>query len=290
MPNNSGDFFFLSAFGNYKDEFKFIDSEEVIEVTKKYQSLVIQSSSGSYDFCLRGKVASSENKTKLELLPTNCNVTSGIICKLEVFKTPLCNSSNHSNDALRLMLDPILKKVKDDLVWPSKNQFIDMFKRLDITASFDLLFRMLWYSNLPCFDVYGVTSEVPFEKGIIKGCFWKGKPIPCAAIFSPIPTDRGMCCAFNMNSMNEIFNGKSYVNLAMEMQNSDRQAAFMDTTLPEWFTNDKSAQPGKKQTEFTGKFQNTKLMQFFVCLALKKVPTFNIYFSYLLYNKESHIE
>jgi hypothetical protein len=29
------------------------------------------------------------------------------------------------------------------------------------------------------------------------------------------------------------------------MQDSDRQAAFMDTTLPDWFSNDKSAQPGE---------------------------------------------
>ena len=72
---------------------------------------------------------------------------------------------------------------------------------------FKLDSRMLWYSNLPCFDVHGVTSHVPHEKSILKACYWKGNNIPCAAIFYPIPTDRGMCCAFNMNPLNEIFNG-----------------------------------------------------------------------------------
>jgi hypothetical protein len=54
-----------------------------------------------------------------------------------------------------------------------------------------------------------------------------------------------MCCAFNKDPLNEIFNGKLYVDLALEMQDSDKQAAFMDTTLPDWFANDKSAQPGE---------------------------------------------
>ena len=246
LPSNSNNFFFLSAYGNSKDEFKFLDSEELIDVTNKYQTLMIKSSNGLYDFCLRGKVATSENKKKLELFPTNCNMTSGIICRLEMYEPPVCGS-NQSTDPLTLLLDPALNKVKDDLVLPYKNQFLDMFERLNKTAAFDLLFRMLWYSNLPCSDVNGVTSEHPFEKGIIKGCYWKGQSIPCASIFTPIPTDRGMCCAFNMESLDKIFNGKLYVNLALEMQNSDRQAAFMDTTLPDWFTNDNSAQPGNSQ-------------------------------------------
>ena len=122
-----------------------------------------------------------------------------------------------------------------------------MFKRLNSTAAFETLFRMLWYSTLPCFDVYGVTSEEPFEKGIIKACYWKGRPVSCAAIFSPIPTDRGMCCAFNMESLNSLFNGKSYVDLAMEMQDSDKRSEFMDSDIPEWLPGDKASQPGFKK-------------------------------------------
>jgi hypothetical protein len=251
LPIQTENYFFLSAFGSSKDEFKFKNSEEIIEVTNKFQTLVLKTSSGLFDFCLRGKVALSGNKTTLELFPSHCNMRSGIICKVDIYKPPLC-SSNQSTDPQRLLLDPVLKKVKEGLVSPVSNTFIEMFKRLNITASFEPLFRMLWYSNLPCFDVYGVTSEKPYEKGIIKACFWKGKPIPCAAVFTPIPTDRGMCCAFNMDPLNEIFNGQLYVNLALEMQNSDRQASFMDTTLPEWFLKDKPAQPGKPIYEFWG--------------------------------------
>ena len=104
---------------------------------------------------------------------------------------------------------------------------------------------MLWYSNLPCFDVNGVTSENRDENALIKACYWEGKLIPCAAIFSPIPTDRGMCCAFNMKSFDEIFAGKKFVNLAKELQDDDKNSAFMDAKLPDWYSQGgMSAQPG----------------------------------------------
>ena len=105
--------------------------------------------------------------------------------------------------------------------------------------------RMLWYSNLPCFDVNGVTSENRDENALIKACYWEGRLIPCAAIFSPIPTDRGMCCAFNMKSFDEIFVGKKFVNLAKELQEDDKNSAFMDAKLPDWYSQGgMSAQPG----------------------------------------------
>ena len=90
---------------------------------------------------------------------------------------------------------------------------------------------MLWYSNLPCFDVHGVTSHLPHEKSILKACYWKGKNIPCAAIFYPIPTDRGMCCAFNMNPLNEIFNGETYVSLVIFRRNHPKESLYLKSIL-----------------------------------------------------------
>ena len=111
---------------------------------------------------------------------------------------------------------------------------------------------MLWYSNLPCFDVYGVTSEYAYEKSLLKACYWKGKPIPCAAIFKSTPTDRGMCCSFKMKPLNEIFAGNTFVNLAMEMQEFDKQSSLVDTSLPNWYDGKSSfAQPGILNYLFT---------------------------------------
>jgi hypothetical protein len=40
---------------------------------------------------------------------------------------------------------------------------------------------------------------------VLKYCEWKGEPISCAAIFVTFPTDRGLCCAFNLKTAEDIF-------------------------------------------------------------------------------------
>ena len=78
--------------------------------------------------------------------------------------------------------------------------------------------QILWYSTLPCFDLINTTSNHRNEKSLLKSCFWKGVELPCEAIFKTFPTDRGMCCAFNMKSAEEIFRDKMYSNLVKELQ------------------------------------------------------------------------
>ena len=39
------------------------------------------------------------------------------------------------------------------------------------------------------------------EHSMLKKCFWKGRRLDCAAIFTVFPTDRGMCCTFNMKEV-----------------------------------------------------------------------------------------
>ena len=45
----------------------------------------------------------------------------------------------------------------------------------------------MWYSQLPCFDVAGITSEstaaADQTAAMVKRCYWKGLRINCAAIF-----------------------------------------------------------------------------------------------------------
>ena len=58
--------------------------------------------------------------------------------------------------------------------------------------------------------------------------------MPCSAIFSTFPTDRGMCCAFNMKSADMIFKGSRYVELIKKLQDKDKKKAFENTALPKW--------------------------------------------------------
>jgi hypothetical protein len=45
---------------------------------------------------------------------------------------------------------------------------------------------------------------------MIKQCMWKGMEIDCSAIFKTFPTDRGMCCTFNMAKAEEMFQQSQY--------------------------------------------------------------------------------
>jgi hypothetical protein len=55
--------------------------------------------------------------------------------------------------------------------------------------NFSFLFSYFTDFRLPCNDVRGITSGYSGEKSLFKYCEWRGQPIPCVALFSPIPTD-----------------------------------------------------------------------------------------------------
>ena len=83
------------------------------------------------------------------------------------------------------------------------------------------LFEILWYSQLPCFDIRDITSETKDEMSVLKRCYWKDKPINCSSIFRTRPTDRGMCCSFNMEKAEEIFKESQYGDMINGMQIQD---------------------------------------------------------------------
>lgn len=89
--------------------------------------------------------------------------------------------------------------------------------------------------QLPCFDVEGVTSTHPDEKAMVKKCLWKGMPINCAAIFQTFPSDRGMCCAFNMAKAEQLFHSSDYSQMVGKMQSRDKEHAYGNKTQPSWF-------------------------------------------------------
>ena len=77
------------------------------------------------------------------------------------------------------------------------------------------VFELLWYAQMPCVDVKDITSERQDEMSFIKRCFWKDEPISCNAIFQKRPTDRGMCCSFNMEKADTILKNSKYTNYGL---------------------------------------------------------------------------
>ena len=58
-------------------------------------------------------------------------------------------------------------------------------------SSFPHLFRLLRHTSLPCLPS-GQNSAHMLLK-----CMWAGEEFECGKMFTPVPTDSGMCCAFN---------------------------------------------------------------------------------------------
>ena len=131
------------------------------------------------------------------------------------------NTENQSIEKLDLMLNPQMKNEREAKIQSARQNYDDSFGNLDLEKSYDNLFEILWYSQLPCFDVQNVTSNVPHQMSVIKNCAWKGLDINCSAIFKTLPTDRGMCCTFNMERAEKIFKESKYSQMVQKMQDTD---------------------------------------------------------------------
>ena len=124
-------------------------------------------------------------------------------------------------EKLNLMFDPNKQTEREGRTQEAKKEYEENFGRADLQKAYDSLFEILWYSQLPCYDVKDVTSNSPDQMSIIKKCYWKEKAISCPAIFRTLPTDRGMCCVFNMNKAEEIFQESIYAKLIQTSQDKD---------------------------------------------------------------------
>ena len=63
----------------------------------------------------------------------------------------------------------------------------------EIGKNFSSLFHLLWPSSLPCHS----AEDSPGSEHLLKKCLLYGQEVDCANLFKPVPTDMGICCAFN---------------------------------------------------------------------------------------------
>ena len=109
--------------------------------------------------------------------------------------------------------------------------------------SYFAMFELLWYSQMPCFDVKGLTSEAKNEISFLKRCYWKERRVNCTAIFQQRPTDQGMCCTFNMKKAEEVLKQSKYTDAISVRQSEDAMNAFEPDGLPDWYIEDKEPTP-----------------------------------------------
>ena len=106
------------------------------------------------------------------------------------------------------------------------------------TVVYESLLEILWYSQLPCFDVKNITSTAQDELSMIKKCSWKEKEMPCQAIFKTLPTDRGMCCSFNMEKAENIFQKSTFSDLVQDMQEFDKSNRYIILIIDHYMNED----------------------------------------------------
>ena len=146
-----------------------------------------------------------------------------------------------------LSFDPVKSEMRTILGDQQKEQYNDNFGSIDLKESYQALFELLWYSQLPCFDIRNLTSLVQDEISVIKRCQWKGEQISCASLFSMRPTDRGMCCTFNSGKVDSIFREGKYTAQIQKLEEQDKEHAFEKRDVPEEYreNNEPIPHPGQ---------------------------------------------
>ena len=144
---------------------------------------------------------------------------------------------------LDVSIDPTKTEERQRLTNESIRRYDKEFGSLDMEKSYMAMFELLWYSQMPCFDVKNLTSQAKDEMSFLKKCFWKDNPISCNAIFTQRPTDQGMCCSFNMAKANQILKESKYTQAISARQSEDAEFAFETKDPPGWYTENKEPIP-----------------------------------------------
>ena len=130
------------------------------------------------------------------------------------------------DNPLELIFNPEKQGDRDVLINNAKKEYRDNYSGMDIKTSYNALFEILWYTQIPCFDVRKITSTEQHQHGMIKSCIWKGVRLPCSKLFTASPTDRGMCCTFNVQAAEKMFKSGDYQTMIKSMQKRDKSMAF----------------------------------------------------------------
>ncbi len=159
-----------------------------------------------------------------------CMSASNIDCTQEWNENSTVGTDQNSNNRSALVLDnlinPKLKGMLNKGVMQKRDWYKTLFNQIDLAKAYNSFFEVLWYSQLPCFDTAVVPPRaggifLESKKSLLKKCSWKSLTIPCGAIFKTFPTDRGMCCTFNMQAADKIFKESQYQKNILAMQSQD---------------------------------------------------------------------
>ena len=152
-------------------------------------------------------------------------------------------------EKLDVSLDPMRKAEREAQAAEAVDDYTNTFGSVDMDRSYLPLFELLWYSQLPCTDVIGLTSRAKDELSFIKRCYWKDKLVSCNAIFQKRPTDQGICCSFNMQKAENVLKPSNYTKAILSGQRDEKDFGFENGQKPEWYLKSEEPTPeaGRKR-------------------------------------------
>jgi len=201
-------------------------------------AVAIESGNDYYQGCWSASFEQSSNTFQLKHI--DCSEELKIVC----YKFLQSCDSDKTNDfqSLDSILNPKNSFELKQNVLNLQENIRRIFKEIDFKASYESWMTNLWQSSLPCFDTVNVTAAYNGERSLIKACWWKGKSIPCSAIFTKVATDQGICCAFNAEAAKRLYSGKTYANLIKKLHDRDLKNAFENASSPKDFLSGKEPQ------------------------------------------------
>ena len=134
--------------------------------------------------------------------------------------------------AIDLAINPAKKSERQSKIEKEIIKYKSIFGNIDMEQAYEHFFELLWYSKLPCFDIKNRTSTAIHQMSLLKKCFWKDSEISCAALFKAQPTDRGMCCSFNMK---EFLRTTAFSANVDKLKKFDKNNSFETGKLPDWY-------------------------------------------------------
>jgi hypothetical protein len=136
---------------------------------------------------------------------------------------------------MRYFFEKDLQKEFRKFATPWNRKFDEDIRNVNLSEIFVSLFSHLWHSKLPCYDLIGISGMEDNDSSFVKNCIWKGVSISCAALFKKVPTDRGMCCAFNSDMADTMYVDSLFSKTIMTLQALDKNWSFSSVDLPSWY-------------------------------------------------------
>jgi hypothetical protein len=229
LSENLGDDFYVMSLKNSYDQLKF---KSYIFNERNFPSINYRSETDDLSLheCLSAKINKTTNK--LDFFATHCTGKKNIFCQKVLFVKPNCSEKLHFKNQswISILLNSSLKLKYEQSIAYQKAEIMDMIKRIDMEKAYQSIFKSLWYSYLPCYDVKNISSTFR-EMSLIKYCEWKGIQIPCSEVFTSFPTDEGLCCSFNMKAADEIYKESIFRDTLQAMQRSDKVNSYSTQNL-----------------------------------------------------------